>query len=85
MNDQRQSTIRRNLNDMFMRGGEVQESKFWGNLFKGAGFWLLVTHAETVLKDWAILATLLVVGIAPDLLKKIITLKMGGKHEETKP
>ncbi len=73
----RTQTMRRNLNDLFMRDGQVQESKLWANVYKGAGLWILVTYSETVLKDWAVLATLLVVGVAPDLLKKIITLKAG--------
>lgn len=73
--EERKSTIRRNLNDMFMRNGEMQESKAWGNLYKGAGFWLMIAYPEKVLSDWTLLMTVMVVGIAPDLLKKLITMR----------
>ncbi len=83
--EKRKGTLRRQVNDLVMRDGEVQESKLWANLFKAAALWLVMFHAETVLKDWAILATLLVIGVAPDLLKKMITMKLGGHNESSKP
>lgn len=72
---ERKSTIRRNLNDMFMRNGEVQESKLWANAYKAGGFWLMIAYPEKVLSDWTLLMTVMVVGIAPDLLKKLITMR----------
>ena len=72
---ERKSTIRRNLNDMFMRNGEVQESKLWANAYKAGGFWLMIAYPEKVLSDWSLLLALMVVGIAPDLLKKLITMR----------
>jgi len=75
MTEERKSTLRRNLNDMVMRDGEMQESKVWSNLYKGGGFWLLIAYPEKVLSDWSLLLALMVVGIAPDLLKKLITMR----------
>lgn len=75
MTEERKSTLRRNLNDMFMRNGEMQESKAWANMYKGAGLWILLNYTEKVLADWSILMVLMVVGIAPDLLKKAITMR----------
>ena len=75
MTEERKSTIRRNLNDMGMRDGEMQESKVWSNLYKGAGLWIMLSYPEKVLSDWTILITFLVMGIAPDLAKKVITMR----------
>ena len=70
------NTLRRNMNDLFMRDGEVQESKLWANIYKAAALWLIIHYSDKVLSDWLILFILLSVGIAPDLLKKIITMKL---------
>ena len=75
MTEERKSTIRRNLNDMFMRDGEVQESKLWANAYKGAGLWILFSYPEKVLSDWMVLMALMTAGIAPDIWKKIITMR----------
>ena len=60
---------------MFMRNGEMQESKLWAKAYKGAGLWVLLNYTEKVLADWTLLTALMVVGIAPDLLKKLITMR----------
>lgn len=73
--EERKSTVRRNLNDLFMRDGQMQESKTWANLYKGAGLWLMLSYPEKVLSDWALLMALMVVGISPDLIKKVITMR----------
>lgn len=70
------NTLRRNVNDLVMRNGEVQESKLFACLYKIAGLWLLVQYADKALNDWLILVILLSTGIAPDLVKKVLTMKL---------
>jgi hypothetical protein len=46
--DKRQSTLRRNFNDLFMRDGQMEESKFWANVGKALCAWLIITHPTFV-------------------------------------
>lgn len=75
--DQRQSTIRRNVNDLFMRDGQVEESKLWANVGKGCCVYLMLAYTDEVLKTEYTLMTLLVFVVAPDLLKKWLTMRLG--------
>lgn len=68
-------TIRAEINKLVSRDGEIQESKLWANVFKAAALYILLRFPEKAMEDWAVLATLLVIGVAPDLLKKIITMR----------
>lgn len=61
--------------------GRLSEAKVWANAYKGAGLFVLIMHADKILADWMLLAVLLMAGIAPDVLKKIITLHAGERKE----
>lgn len=58
--------------------GRLSEAKVWANAYKGAGLVVLVNYADKVLSDWMLLAVLLLAGIAPDVMKKLIVSRTGG-------
>jgi len=76
--DKRHGTLRRNINDLFMREGQVEESKLWSNIGKGLCFYLIVSYTDEVLKTEYTLFTLLIFLITPDLIKKFISMRFGG-------
>jgi hypothetical protein len=53
------------------------EAKLSALTGKAAALFLLIAHAETVIGNWAVLATLLAALIAPDLFKKVVSMRMG--------
>lgn len=57
--------------------GRLSEAKVWSNVYKAGMFYILMTHTEKLLLDWALLGLVLAAGIAPDLLKKMISAKAG--------
>lgn len=61
--------------------GNLAEAKVWANSYKAALLYLLCTHADTILKDWGVLTVFVCAGIAPDVLKKLITLRLGGERK----
>jgi hypothetical protein len=63
--------------------GKLAEAKVWANLGKAALLWVLLHHSEAVIKDWSVLLVFVCGLIAPDLLKKLITLRTGGKDAGT--
>ena len=71
------STLRRQVNDLFMRDGEVEESKLWANVGKGVCVYLLLVYTDDVLKTEYTLVTLLIFVIAPDMVKKLISMRFG--------
>jgi hypothetical protein len=73
----RRQHLRRALNDLFMRDGAVQESKLFSVIGKGICAYIMLAFTEVVLlREW-VLAILLMALIAPDLLKKVITMRAG--------
>ena len=76
--DRRLGTIRRNVNDLFMRDGQVEESKLWANLGKGVCVYLMLAYTDEVLKTEYTLFTLLLFVVTPDLIKKFMSMRFGG-------
>ena len=76
--DRRAGTLRRNVNDLFMRDGQVEESKLWANIGKGIACYLMVAYTKEVMETEYTLTTLLVFVVAPDLLKKFMSMRLGG-------
>lgn len=62
--------------------GRLSEAKVWANIYKSAGLYILVSHADKVLSDWMLLAVLLMAGIAPDVVKKIIVMRAGAAEKK---
>lgn len=80
--DKRHSTLRRNLNDLFMRDGQVEEAKLFAGIGKIACLWLIFQHTDEVLRTENTLVTLLVFLITPDLLKKWLSMRFGGTEDK---
>jgi hypothetical protein len=62
--------------------GNVSEAKLWASLGKAIAAYLLMSNSAHIIAYWDALAILLVAMIAPDLIKKVLTLKYqpgGGK------
>lgn len=77
--DRRKVSVRRDLNDLVRSpDGKVSESKGGAVLFKTAMLYVFITEIKTILSDWMILAIFVTAFIAPDLLKKVLTMKLGG-------
>lgn len=72
------SALRRNINSVGMRGGELQESKVWAQVGKGLCVWLIWKHADKLIAQWEALFVLLLFIILPELIKKFITMRFGG-------
>lgn len=62
--------------------GRLSEAKVWANAYKAAGIYVLIAYADKILADWMLLGVLLTAGIAPDVLKKIITVRAGAEKKE---
>ncbi len=77
--DRRRAHVRRDLNDLVRDpAGRVAEAKVFAVVFKTSMVWVFLKHAETVLKDWMILAVFVTAMLAPDLLKKVLSMRLGG-------
>ena len=76
--EKRGSTLRRNINDLFMRDGQVEESKLFAVIGKVACLWLIFEHTADVLSTEFTLVTLLVFVIMPDIAKKWLSMRFGG-------
>src|ERR1035437_1967431 len=74
----KRSTLRRQINGLGVRGGEFQESKWFGTIGKCLCIWLIYKYAELLINYWEVLLVLLAWLIAPDIAKKAITMKFGG-------
>lgn len=77
--------MRRDLNDL-VRGpdGKVAEAKVGAVAFKAAMIYVFLEHAVLVLKDWMVLAVFVTALLAPDLLKKLMSMKLGTGSSEPK-
>lgn len=76
--ERREPSVRRDLNDL-IRGpdGKVAEAKVFAVIFKSAMIWVLLEHAEKILKDWMILTVFVAALLMPDLLKKLMSMRLG--------
>ena len=80
--EKRGSTLRRNINDLFMRDGQVEESKLFAVAGKIACLWLIFNHTGDVLKTEWTLTTLLVFVIIPDIAKKFLSMRFGQPEQK---
>lgn len=77
MTEQRCSTLRRQVNGLGMRNGEIEESRLWAQLGKALCAWLIWKHAESLINHWEVLLVLFAFLIAPEIAKKIVTMRFG--------
>ena len=85
MTEKRHHTIRRDLNDLIRsEDGKVSEAKVWTNAGKCIAAWLLLHHTEYIVERWDALTILLLILVAPDLVKKVVTMKYGQAAEPAK-
>lgn len=79
MNERRTPvSVRRDLNDLIRSpDGKVSEAKAGTVLFKSAMLYVFVDKIDAILADWIILSIFVTAFIAPDLLKKVLTMKAG--------
>lgn len=77
--EQRQQGIRRAVNEMLLyRQGEAEPAKFWMNVGCAIVAWWMISLPDLVWKEW--IASCVIAGllIAPDIVKKVINLRLGG-------
>lgn len=80
--ERRQAPLRRDLNDLVRDPqGKVSEAKAFAVAFKISMIYVFLKHTEMVIKDWMVLLVFCAAMLAPDLLKKLITMK-AGKEEK---
>lgn len=83
--DRRKAHVRRDLNDLVRDpAGRVAEAKLWSNVFKAGMLYVFLTHTEVILKDWGVLTVFVGAMVAPDVLKKMLSMRAGGSVEEKK-
>lgn len=83
--ERRKSLLRRDLNDLVRDpSGRVAEAKVFAVVFKGSMVYVFLKHAELILKDWMILAVFVTAMLAPDLLKKVLSMRIGLPGGEVK-
>lgn len=75
--------MRRQVNELGMRDGELQESKLWAQLGKALCAWLIWKHAQALIGHWEVLLVLLSFLIVPEIAKKAITMRFGGPMQNT--
>lgn len=80
-NDRRSRPVQRVIGSTFMREGEVQESKGFATLGKIFCLYMLWKFADKLVDRFDTLCVLLIFVIAPDLIKKFITMRFGGGVE----
>ena len=74
--ERRRSALRRDLNDMVRDPtGGLSEAKLWASLGKAIAAYLLMSNATYIIAYWDALAILLLIMVAPDLIKKVLNLK----------
>jgi len=72
----KRNVLRRDLNDVVRSpDGRVSEAKLWASAGKAASLFLIMRYSESVIAHWDVLAVLLLVLVAPDLLKKMVAMK----------
>ena len=73
--------MQRDLNDLVRSpDGKVSEAKGFAVAFKMAMVYVFLQHTEEVLAEWTIFALFITAFLAPDLLKKLISMKAGVKE-----
>lgn len=77
MTEQR-STIRRGINSLGMRNGELQESKLFATAGKLCCLMLIWKHAPALIDHPDTLFILLSFLVFPDIAKKFLTMRFGG-------
>lgn len=83
--ERRQAILRRDLNDLVRDpSGRVAEAKVFAVVFKSSMVWVFLKHAELILKDWMVLGVFVTAMLAPDLLKKILSMRAGVTGEVKK-
>lgn len=81
MTERRGSAMRRDLNDLIRSpDGKVSEAKGFAVTFKAAMIYVFLRNTDAILAEWTILALFITAFLAPDLLKKIISMKIGVKE-----
>ena len=80
-------TIRHDVNEMLLyRNGEPEASKLWSNVGCGIVAYWMLTQPDLVWKEWLASVAIASILIAPDIVRKIISLKAGnGKPNGTRP
>ncbi len=83
MNERRgYPTWRRDINDAVRdESGNLSPSKIGGIVGQIIACNYLIAHWEKVISTWDILTILLSVLVAPELFKKLLVMKYGGKDE----
>ena len=80
--DRRRSVLRRDLNDMVRDpSGNVAEAKLWASLGKAIAAYLLMSNSAHIIAYWDALAVLLLILVAPDLIKKVLNLRKERQNE----
>lgn len=83
--ERRRAILRRDLNDLVRDpAGRVSEAKAYAVVFKASMVYVFLKHTELILKDWMILAVFVTAMLAPDLLKKILSMRVGVPGEVKK-
>ena len=78
MHDARGSRLRRDINALIRDPNQnISASKLWVNIGNAVTVYLLIAYGELIVLHWEVLAVLLTILVAPDLLKKVISLKYG--------
>lgn len=82
--ERRKASVRRDLNDMVRDPvGKVAEAKVFAVGFKAAMIWVFLERAEQILRDWMILAVFVTAMLMPDLLKKVMAMKLGHQSKDS--
>ena len=79
-------SIRRAVNDALLyRNGEAEPAKLWMNIGCGIVAWWMISLPELVWKEWIASCVIAMLLIAPDIVKKVINLRLGGGNGQPKP
>lgn len=62
--------------------GRVSEAKVFSALGKAALLYVLIAYTPALIERWEVLAVIVLALIAPDLLKKLLTLRFGVAAEK---
>jgi hypothetical protein len=77
--DRRHQPIRRDFNALIRDPhGRVSEAKLFAAAGKAALLYVLLTYTPSIIERWDVLAVIVLTLVAPDLLKKFLTLRAGG-------
>lgn len=81
MDERRSPSLRRDFNDLIRSpDGKVSEAKGFAVAFKISMIYVFLKNTDAVLAEWTILALFITAFLAPDLLKKVISMKTGVKE-----